>query len=796
MRPFWIGLIVAVLILMVHQSAAAAPPAELDLGGASPWQIEAERMDFDEEGRIVEAHGHVVIKHNSDRLTAEHVRLDRRNNNLEAWEQVVWHHGADVLRAERVKLNLDTEMGKAFGGRLFFSGNHFHVSGREIDKTGEKTYIVRDCTITTCDGSKPDWLIRASWMRVTVEGYAHLLLPRFHIGPIPTLGLPYAFFPAKTKRQSGFLMPSFSQSSRDGFTFELPFYWAWADWGDTTFHLHHSERGEGLGAELRFKLGHEQDVGLFYFDYLNDQKAEEFYAAGEIASPDSERYWVRGMFRANQLLPWKTRMNLIIDKPSDPDIIREFQYWSTGLDKINPDFERLFGTALRDETEAERINSLQLKKWWPWANATVEFRYYEDTTPLPPGQFDETFHSLPRFQFSFNDRAIATSDFYYNLRLGGQNWFREHGERGQSLNSQAEMYALLDAGPYIRLQPSVQAIGDWWFVDPNPESGEEAPEGFDHYRDRYYWQTGMDASTTLFRIFEVDGVEWKKIKHQIVPQIGFSYVPYHYEPSSSAINSPVAEQELINYRLTTTLTAKKAGGQKEILDLENEIWRRRYLGGLARWGFGRREYAGWSDEDLEGEYQRRLRLSRLQSPPSFSYDEFLRLEVGQSFDLREVRLDKPEGVPRRPFSTVQGDLWFQPSYYLSHRTTVEYDQYAGKVPRLALRLDLRDRRGDNLGFYFRRRWNTDYETLEVSQFRAQAGVKLFGPWSTSGEVIYDFEKEKSITHSLRLYYQRQCWGVALLYTKDEFEERYGVVFSLFGLGEVYSLTQSSPVEAN
>ena len=137
----------------------------------------------------------------------------------------------------------------------------------------------------------------------------------------------------------------------------------------------------------------------------------------------------------------------------------------------------------------------------------------------------------------------------------------------------------------------------------------------------------------------MEGLKWKKIKHQISPRITLTYVPELADDPAPEYSSRISAAETIDYGITTTLTTKEVTGISNITDLKEEMWRRRYLGALANWSTKSETFAGTTDEELEEEYKRRLRLQSLDRSPTFSYREFFRLELSQSFDVREARLD-------------------------------------------------------------------------------------------------------------------------------------------------------------
>lgn len=769
----------------------AIPLQEMDLPTDVPWTIKAEQFATEEEGKVILAHGRVVLQQKTDRITAEHIRLDLRTRSIDAWGSVAWYHGSDIIQAERVKIDLNTSIGKIYKGRIFISGNHFYINAQEMDKTGPDTYSMRGCTLTSCDGSSPDWLVQAESIQVTMDGYGQTSWPRFKIKGMPVLMLPWAAFPAKTSRQSGFLGPQFYDSSRDGFSWDLPFYWAWADWGETTFHWQHSGRGEGLGAELKFKLGDNKDIGLFYFDYLKDNKAAELHEAGELDKSDSDRYWLRGMFRANKLLPYGIRVSAIVDRPSDKDFIENFLYWGTGLAKINREFSKYFGSTLGDETEAERLNRLQLRKYWTGAYAVIDFQYLYDPSLRPGGQDDDTFQKLPTFTYSYSDKPIGESDLYYNFRVKATNRWREQGEWGRQGDAIGNLYGVYSLGPYLNAVPSTAFQTTMWQVVP--ENGDVGPEdGGTEFRSRFMWSAGLDLSTTIFKIYDLNQTSWKRMKHLIQPRVALSWRPPFHDPAPTSFSDKADPIEKVTYGLTTTLTVKQLQGQGRMKRLQEEMWRRRNIGRLtaANWGYGDEEFADMEDDDLQTELNRQRRLQELRTTQSYRYREFVRLELNQSYDIREAHRTLTAGETRRPFSAVKAELWVNPSYHFRHRALIEYDFHSGKFARLNLHARVMDARGDSLSVSFRQRWLIDEDREDVRQIQAAAGVNLFGPFSVEGEWVYDLKDSTSIRQNYALVMTRQCWGIGIGYTKTDTDERYGIFFSLLGLGEIYRFEQS------
>ncbi|RPJ08431.1 MAG: LPS-assembly protein LptD, partial [Deltaproteobacteria bacterium] len=135
-----------------------------------PIEIEADRLSFDKEEQLYQAHGNVAITRGDFSLKAEHARLSGATNELVAWGKVVLREGEDVLECERLEVNLNTRTGKVYDGKLFLKEQNFHVVGKEAEKLGESTYRVREGSFTTCDASRPPWKFSVRELDITMGG--------------------------------------------------------------------------------------------------------------------------------------------------------------------------------------------------------------------------------------------------------------------------------------------------------------------------------------------------------------------------------------------------------------------------------------------------------------------------------------------------------------------------------------------------------------------------------------------------------------------------------------------------
>ncbi|NIA20220.1 MAG: hypothetical protein GWP07_07315, partial [Xanthomonadaceae bacterium] len=193
---------------------------------AKAVEIEAKHLIYDKVlGRYI-AQGDVVIRQESMELSADKVILDNRSREFEAWGDVLLRDREDYLACRYLKFNLDTKTGHIRQGRIFVKDKHFFITGRQIEKLGPDEYLAKDATLTSCDAVKAAWMVSCKSIHVTKDGYGVTDNAVFKIKDIPIMYLPKAYFPVKTSRQSGLLMPSIGYGQEDGLMTKNAYFWA------------------------------------------------------------------------------------------------------------------------------------------------------------------------------------------------------------------------------------------------------------------------------------------------------------------------------------------------------------------------------------------------------------------------------------------------------------------------------------------------------------------------------------------------------------------------------------------
>ncbi|RIL05876.1 MAG: hypothetical protein DCC71_08720 [Proteobacteria bacterium] len=280
---------------------APAPVAGDDFD--APFQVDADEVEYQADRDLYVARGNVVITQEGRVLRADRVYFSARTRQGVASGDVVIEDGDDVLRAPFVQFDVDTIQGVVFDGALDSPGGGYRMQGREVRKTGDQTYEFEGGRFTTCRCPKPEqrdpWAIRAEHATLDIDGFGRARNSSLEILGVPVLWLPYAVYPLKRERQTGFLFPQFGTSGRTGGDIMLPFFWAAAENVSVTLEPQYQmRRGFKPGALVEYVYGEDAE-GELYGTYIHDKDVEPDAPSTPF---DDDRWGVT--WQHKETLPW------------------------------------------------------------------------------------------------------------------------------------------------------------------------------------------------------------------------------------------------------------------------------------------------------------------------------------------------------------------------------------------------------------------------------------------------------------------------------------------------------------
>jgi len=739
-------LLIPIAVLLISSQAVYAK-----LEPEGKWNIEADQINYDQNSDQFIAEGAVVITSGDKKLTADSARYDKKNKVIYSEGNVILIAGDDILMGDKMQINAEEETGVIVNGSIFMKATHFTIRADRINKIGDNTYSAENGSISTCEGDNPDWRIDGSYIEVTLEGYGYVKHAALYVRRLPVMYSPFVYFPAKTKRQSGFLVPEFGYSDRKGAELNLPYFWAIDRSSDATIYSHSmTERGQKFGVEYRYVL-HNGTMGTAMVDFLNDNKIEDgtpeatekWGYEGEpggtqILRENSDRYWFR--MKHNHSFRGEVDAKVDLDILSDQDYLNEFKSGYSGFEKTNEYYVEMFGRGVDEYDESVRENKLDVYKGWTIFSLNTGAVWNDDVIARRTDDTDNTLQKMPFVDVDAKKTKLGGTPFYCDLTSGYNYFYRIDGTKGHRVDIYPRIYLPYNFENYFVFEPSAGLRETAWYINEyqNPSDDDE------DYLHREIYDITLDLSSEVYSVFDTGFWGIDKIKHAIRPQ-----VIYNFTPDIGTDDNPrfddidrIRETSEITYSISNYFTSRS----------EKPVFRKKL-----------EETKGSSGD---GPYN--------MDKPTYDYREFCRFKLSQTYDIKAAWENNPE-----PFSPIKGELDFSPIRYLVMSGEARYSRYSTRFVSYDASVEISDYRGDRLLLERRYRESVPSETVKLG-FHLVMTDRLYAYGSTEHNLV----DEKNVETELGLVYTAQCWSTGASYYDSQNEQRYRFTVNLHGLGEL------------
>ncbi len=460
-RPFCLAAAALVLLGTVLPSDAAA---QLGRAAGANYVLTADEVTFDDTRGLYEAVGNVrIVQSDGQTLSADWVTYGAESGVGVATGNVRIVDGPQVVEAGFAALNLNSGISVAGQATLDSSEPGFIVEGDSIQRTGVNRYRVEYGRFTACrcppkagDDERLPWEVEVREADVEIGGYGVAKHLWFKTLGFPVAYLPWVIFPAKTERQTGFLLPSYGTSSRSGLEFELPFFWAAApNLGLIAREKLMGRRGlkHSLTYEYLFGEGGWSEGGLAVLP--SDNKVDRDDPETRYSN-DRWALWLRH----EQSLGPGIRIGLDVKEVSDNDYVIDFRDLTRGV--LEQEGARLrteqsapgLGgvpisvTQERESSVSRHARFLESSGWYSYARdalyAGVELSLVDDLpNPNDLDRDDFFLQRLPELRISTLPRALAGTP----LRLSVESRYDYFYQAGSS--SRVEEAVLSDPRLFV-----------------------------------------------------------------------------------------------------------------------------------------------------------------------------------------------------------------------------------------------------------------------------------------------------------------------------------------------------------
>ncbi|MDH5525402.1 MAG: LPS assembly protein LptD, partial [Desulfobulbaceae bacterium] len=663
--------------------------------------------------------------------------------------------------------DLNSKTGTFYNSTIFMADTHMFITGDEVVKTGDFTYDLKNGTVSACraeEGKNIPWIFKSSRAKLTVDGMARLTNVHFVVdGGLPLFYTPFLTFPAKTKRETGFLFPEWSHSSRDGFGFMTPFFVNISPSSDVTLYPgFYDTRGMLYGGQYRY-VAAEGSHGNFMFSHLRDRlvevedgfKFEDDYKRDNLLRRTKNRYWLRG--KADHDFGNNLIAKLDLDLVSDQDYLQELDGGSLGYEMSSDLFLKEFSRDLQEETISARESSLQFIKSWSNMVLTGEFRNKQDTahdirlgTDDGDGMIDEGEYSfvsgsntsplqvLPRIEFNGRTPVAGTP---LSLAWDSEyvHYWRDQGLSAHRLDLHPQLITSLPAGGWFEGMLTGGLRETKYQVTTHGES----TWAHDRFQERLANDFTGNIATTLLREFDLGlgSADW--LEHMVRPNLLYEYVTRTQEKDLPSFDGAdrLAMKNWLTWELNNYFGVGGAG--------ENgDLWNR----------------------------------------------NFGTLKILQTYNLQEARREiVTVGDRRREWSDLRFEFEVFPVEQWQVRYQTNLSMYDKKISRYELVTKYSLAGGHSFAI--------DYEYLRNSamaapyfytnsgdsrsDIEARFSARLTDTVQATGYINKSFSTDHTVESAFGLTYKPHCWMVEFETTESAKERRVMIIFSLDGIGRAF-----------
>ncbi len=702
---------------------------------AAVLDVEAENVQ--KQGQRVEAFGNVIISGQDITLKSNYVVYDTLTEDIWAAGNVFLKEKGGEITAESLYYNTKRKDVRLEQGSIFVYAEPVIISGKSITRYGEDEYEGDDIVFTPCLGDKPAWSIAAGSFEAPLEKYGHAAHARFQIRDLPIFYLPYLYFPVKLQRQSGLLMPSFSNSTDYGYRAGVPLYLVLGRSADATVTpMNLSSRGLLLTGEFRYRLSEQEDGGLYLEGLMSDKKSGEELPGSVLGTiPDSR--WLFRAYQAGGNLTWDVKL------ASNPDYFRDI-----GSFYADEAVWRDFYTNEPDDDLEELVSRAQWNVQRKGFTANISGIWTQDLTAQND---DRTLQELPRIALRTNQRKISKTPVFITSELNSVHIYSLDWVQALKNDAQVGFSLPLSYFPFFTLMPSFTQYYRDTYINDNPDL-------FQSDAIRNLWENRDSSLTSL------------------------------YNSQFFGDNPGILEDD----------TYRELWQRREV-SLTTTLYSQRFLGGLYHqiapsisWTHFSRVGGNYDPGDVEDVFPEFLPEDdwNKEFQMRIAIENYIRNSSG--WPLADFSLSRVYDYLIREWDYYEANIVLQPVPWFTAR---HFNRFGREPHPYATiehwsRLTVRDARDDELYAA------EEYNKVDTKSALMGMKVNLVKGLSARFELEYDFLDDRVENSRQALTYTAQCWSVDFYREVEPSEDStprettIGVAANLLGIGQVVRTKRS------
>ena len=184
-------------------------------------------VKINQKTNLIRLYNQAVLTYQDMSLNAGIIVMDYSKNEVYAGrikdsvgqliQKPVFRQGADEVNPDSIRFNFDTKKALIWNSKMAEGG--MNVFSSYTKKENDSLYYIQNAKVTTAsDPENPDYYIRIRKGKLVPGGKIVASFSNLYIANVPTpVFVPFAYFPAGDKKESGFIFPTFGESNQRGY---------------------------------------------------------------------------------------------------------------------------------------------------------------------------------------------------------------------------------------------------------------------------------------------------------------------------------------------------------------------------------------------------------------------------------------------------------------------------------------------------------------------------------------------------------------------------------------------------
>ena len=381
-----------------------------------------------------EAIGNVVITHMTNSIYGEKAKVNFTTGDAEIIGNVRYISPEMTLYGTKLKYNFLTGQIDLDNARLL--SDNYVVTGKKILQTTPEIIYAEEAEYTTCRDCPESWSVYGRNVTIEIGKYVRIKHAFIKVNGVIAMYFPYIVFPIKQKRETGLLFPLIGFSTKEGFRYQQPFFWAIDDSKDAT--ISPSTFGNrGLGGEVQYRQNFKEKTWLEINSLqLNDKVYQPYKTNKDLSGDQYYRHFSDVEFHS--IYNQNFNNHLYFTNSSDLDTTRDLDFFTNS---------KMGGTEIGGGSFLEGRSSL--------FSLTGEGYFNKNMLVTDPHQFDDRYvQILPKLTLSSVPYSVIHSNYPFakNVSFGLNSDYTIFKQNIADTTGPIRNARRLNLGPYMNWQ--------------------------------------------------------------------------------------------------------------------------------------------------------------------------------------------------------------------------------------------------------------------------------------------------------------------------------------------------------